>query len=179
MLCPSTFDSLKRFNYSCGYEYRPENSRFPVGRHPNDSSVVTFRGHQVRGTLIRCHFSPPTSSGSRYVYTGSSDGKVYIYNLDATIASIIDVSGEIFRARPWFRHWGSQKWDACVRDASWHPNATCLAASSWNGDELLTGTVTLHSWSSSTSLPARMNCLGEKDPPFYSIPSPVPERDDI
>lgn len=158
---PSTFDFLRRFSYC---DYRFQNS---ISRHPNDCSVVTFRGHQVRNTLIRCHFSPPNSSGSRYVYTGSSNGRVYIYNLDATIASIIDVYRETYETHPWCREWGNKKWDTCVRDASWHPNATCLAASSWNGYGLYTGTVTLHSWSCSTNLPVRLNCLGERDLSLY------------
>ncbi|RQM06663.1 hypothetical protein DH86_00001302 [Scytalidium sp. 3C] len=57
---------------------------------PNDNSLVTFRGHSVLRTLIRCHFSPPGSSDSRYVYSGSEDGKVYIWNMDATLAGTID-----------------------------------------------------------------------------------------
>ena len=115
------------------------------------------------------------------MYTGSSDGKVYIYNLDGTIASIIDVHRETFETRPLCREWGSKRWDTCVRDASWHPNATCLAASSWNGYGLYTGTVTLHSWSSSTDPPVRLDCWGEMDLSFYahqSIPIPGQEGDD-
>ncbi len=41
------------------YDYRWENydmdEWFP---HEHDNSVVTFRGHKVQRTLIRCHFSP-------------------------------------------------------------------------------------------------------------------------
>ncbi|OAA64373.1 WD repeat protein [Niveomyces insectorum RCEF 264] len=60
-------------------------------KHQYDNSVVAFRGHRVERTLIRCHFSPPGSSDGRYVYAASHSGKVYIWNLDATLAGIIDV----------------------------------------------------------------------------------------
>lgn len=38
------------------------------------------------------------------------------------------------------------RWKSCVRDASWHPNAPVIAASSWNGYGMSCGTVTSHSW---------------------------------
>ncbi|KAK6952515.1 hypothetical protein Daesc_007055 [Daldinia eschscholtzii] len=102
--------------------------------HPNDNSLVTFRGHEVLRTLIRCHFSPPGSTDSRYVYTGSHDGKVYIYNMDATIAAIIDVQKSTqalpelpgTQRRAWGGY-GSRSWSTVVRDASWHPTAPFIA----------------------------------------------------
>lgn len=112
------------FDYRFGryYEsdYRP---------HPHDCSVVTFRGHRVLKTLIRCHFSPPNSSDSRYVYSGSADGSVYIYNMDATIAGMINVKEATSQSRP--RTARERRvvatWKTCVRDASWHPNAPVIA----------------------------------------------------
>jgi hypothetical protein len=38
--------------------------------HPQDSSIMTYRGHAVLGTLIRCHFSPDVSTGQNYIYSG-------------------------------------------------------------------------------------------------------------
>jgi DDB1- and CUL4-associated factor 11 len=113
------------------WENYDDNDWFP---HPDDNSVVTFRGHKVLRTLIRCHFSPPGSTDSRYVYTGSHDGKVYVYNMDATIAGIIDVQKTSKnpaalpqRWRPHHRTHGFRDWKTCVRDASWHPNAPFIA----------------------------------------------------
>lgn len=118
----------------------PNSYREPPIKLPHDSSLVTYRGHSVHKTLIRCHFSPPTSTGSRYVYTGSSDGKAKIYNLDATIAGEVDVNAATLNTRPvdersnnsWYRDWdeGSNSrtsWKTCVRDVSWHPSAPVLA----------------------------------------------------
>ena len=105
-------------------------------QHPQDCSLVTFLGHSVLRTLIRCHFSPPDSTNSRYVFSGSEDGCVYIYNLDATLAGKIDVKSATFESRPRdpnaFRHSyhhtdDDGSWNTCVRDASWHPHAPMIA----------------------------------------------------
>lgn len=41
-----------------------------------DTSVMTYRGHTVVQTLIRCHFSPISTTGQRFIYTGCGTGKV-------------------------------------------------------------------------------------------------------
>ncbi|KAL1959638.1 hypothetical protein VTO42DRAFT_1673 [Malbranchea cinnamomea] len=161
MMTTARFDTMNPSIYSTGYDYRymqyPSDEYEP---NPNDCSVVTFRGHKVLKTLIRCHFSPPESTNSRYVYTGSADGKVYIYNLDATVAGIIDVAKASKDTRPfdpWMRESSyhmagvDPKWETCVRDASWHPSAPFIAATSWNGWDMTTGTCTLHSWDDDAS----------------------------
>lgn len=125
-------------------------------KHPHDNSVVTFRGHRVERTLIRCHFSPPGSSDGRYVYSASHSGKVYIYNLDATLAGVIDVreathetlsavaaeeerqaeagghnnGAAAINARNRSRQRRYTHGPLCVRDASWHPTAPILVGKS-------------------------------------------------
>jgi WD repeat-containing protein 23 len=47
-----------------------------------DTSVMTYRGHRVLQTLVRCHFSPEFTTGQRYIYTGCAAGRVvskYVY----------------------------------------------------------------------------------------------------
>ncbi|KAI5867414.1 WD40 repeat-like protein [Durotheca rogersii] len=151
-LNPRQYTRSRDFDYR--WDMYDENHWFP---HPNDNSVVTFRGHQVLCTLIRCHFSPPSSTNSRYVYSGSHDGKVYVYNLDATIASVIDVKASSSRSRPQptpYRRYNRSRdrgeWTTVVRDASWHPTAPFIAASSLNGWDTAYGTVTLHSYNESS-----------------------------
>lgn len=46
--------------------------------HPNDCSVMTYRGHAVLRTLIRCNFSPAETTGGQYIYSGSADGRVHV-----------------------------------------------------------------------------------------------------
>ena len=161
--------------YTTSFDYRfmtyDEKDYDP---HPHDCSVVTFRGHRVLKTLIRCHFSPPGSTNSRYVYSGSEDGRVYIYNLDGTLAGKIDVNQATYHSRPrdpdlYMSTYAPEEgrsrgaWKTCVRDASWHPGAPVIAgkcfnldqrmsesshfiATSWNGWGMSTGTCTTHSW---------------------------------
>lgn len=116
------------------YDYRMDDydpdTWFP---HPNDNSVVTFRGHKIQGTLIRCHFSPPGSTDSRYVYSGSHDGKIYVWNMDATLEATIDVgtsthwNGRIPGGGRQWRRGHPDRWNCCVREPYWHPNAPIIA----------------------------------------------------
>lgn len=138
MMTTAKFDRIDPNKYSTGFDYRfmsyAEEEYQP---HPHDCSVVTFRGHKVLKTLIRCHFSPHGSTNSKYVYSGSEDGSVYVYNLDATLAGKIDVAQASHQSRP--RHpdlyttsfemnpRGRASWKTCVRDASWHPTAPVVA----------------------------------------------------
>ncbi|WEW57487.1 hypothetical protein PRK78_002954 [Emydomyces testavorans] len=161
MMTPAKFDTIDPSKYSTGFDYRFMTfTDEDYQSHPYDCSVVTFRGHRVLKTLIRCHFSPPQSTNSRYVYTGSEDGKVYVYNLDATIAGVVDVAKATYLTRPMdpemydssyhFRRYEAE-WKTVVRDASWHPSAPILAATSWNGWGMSTGTCTLHCWNDDAS----------------------------
>jgi len=156
--------------FTTGFEYRMADYELRNWKkHPHDCSLVTFRGHSVLKTLIRCHFSPPGSTDSRYVYSGSYDGSVYIWNLDATLAGKIDVTEATEHLRQRERSpyeegfFGSSEFRTCVRDASWHPYVPMIAgkflfprtqfhsiykhtATSWNGWGTSLGTCTIHTW---------------------------------
>ncbi|KAK1351797.1 Ddb1- and cul4-associated factor [Heracleum sosnowskyi] len=85
-------------------------------RHPNDISLATYKGHEVFGAPIRCYFSPEKSTGQKYIYTGSADGSVYIYDLlsGAQVAKLDHHKG-------------------IIRDCSWHPYFPTLVNSSEDG----------------------------------------------
>jgi hypothetical protein len=68
-----------------------------------DRSVITYTGHSVAQTLIRCDFSPEHSTGFKYVITGSADGLVHIYDV---------LTGEVVKKIEGHR--------AIVRDVAWH-----------------------------------------------------------
>jgi WD repeat-containing protein 23 len=85
--------------------------------HPRDTSLVTFRGHQVLQTLIRAHFSPHYTS-MRYVYAGSADGNVYIWDAYRGGSPLRCLSGG---------H------DDVVRDCSWHPNVPLITSMGFDG----------------------------------------------
>lgn len=138
MVSTADFDRMDLKDYTTNFDYRfsPYESE-EYAPNPHDCSVVTFRGHSVLKTLIRCHFSPPSSSNSRYVYSGSEDGKVWIYNMDASVKGKIDVGEATRNTRPRMGGGGEygyemhgrhgSGWKTCVRDASWNPKAPVLA----------------------------------------------------
>jgi WD repeat-containing protein 23 len=127
-------DRINTSRYSQGWDYRrgPYSTRH-WQPHPNDCSLVTFRGHSVEKTLIRCHFSPPGSSDGRYVYSGSHDGKVYVWNMDATLKDTIDVGEATSYMRSGTResfdpyYGGPSQYKTVIRDASWHPVVPMIA----------------------------------------------------
>merc|ERR1719431_719154 len=84
-------------------------------RVEGDTSVMTYTGHTVLQTLIRCHFSPEFSTGQRYIYTGCAAGRVIIYDL---------LTGNIVKVLSGHK--------GCVRDVSWHPYLPELFSSSWD-----------------------------------------------
>jgi len=89
-----------------------------------DTSVMTYTGHTVLQTLIRCHFSPMNNTGQKYIYTGCAKGRVIIYDL---------LTGEIAAELA-----GHQ---ACVRDVSWNGDTLDLVSSSWDGSVVRWGPV--------------------------------------
>lgn len=61
------------------WDYRYMSYRRPRNlAHPEDCSVMVYRGHSVLRTLIRCHFSPRATTGQQYIYSGSADGRVHV-----------------------------------------------------------------------------------------------------
>jgi WD repeat-containing protein 23 len=147
-------EDLTQYTRYSEYDYRyMDDIDMDYSAHPKDNSVVTFRGHKVQRTLIRCHFAPPGSANSRYVYSGSSDGKVHVWNMDSTVAKIIDVGKATKGTR---RNDGRRRyfafdedegdWEACVRDVSWHPHAPVMAASAWNSYNMSRGTTSVHAF---------------------------------
>lgn len=104
-------------NYEWDYRWMDYPLRARELKHPCDQSVATYKGHSVLRTLIRCYFSPESSTGQKYIYTGSHDSCVYVYDL---------VTGAIVRRLMYHK--------STVRDCSWHPNYPMLVSSSWDGE---------------------------------------------
>ncbi|KAG6416248.1 hypothetical protein SASPL_123674 [Salvia splendens] len=104
-------------NYEWDYRWMNYPQRAKDFKHPHDQSVATYKGHSVLRTLIRCYFSPQYSTGQKYIYTGSHDSCIYIYDLvsGAQVAKL--------------QHHGST-----VRDCSWHPTYPVLVSSAWDGE---------------------------------------------
>ncbi|CAN1149864.1 LEC14B homolog [Linum perenne] len=98
------------------YRWMEYPERDKTMKHPRDMSLATYVGHSVLRTLIRCYFSPEYSTGKKYIYTGSSDNCVHIYDL-VSGAQVGCLDGH----------------EGPVRDCSWHPVHPILVSSSWDG----------------------------------------------
>lgn len=126
------FYGIHNFDYRYPTYRKPRHSA-----HPLDCSVMTYRGHSVLRTLIRCHFSPAETTGSQYLYSGSADGRIHIWSLDGTIVQVLDraktmaMSWEPSGPEPGIRRGG--RTGVCVRDVSWHSQEPVLMSAAWEG----------------------------------------------
>ena len=85
-------------------------------KHPRDRSVLTLRGHKVLGTLCRAYWSPLHTTGQKYIYSGSADGNIYIYDtVDGKEVERLEHHGDV------------------VRDCSWHPYLPIITSVSFDG----------------------------------------------
>jgi len=86
-------------------------------KDPNDCSLMTYKGsHSVTKTLIRAYLSPLETTGQKYIYSGSSDGSVVIYDV---------LTGELVETL--------EGHASVVRDVSWHPHLPYIVSTSWDG----------------------------------------------
>ncbi|XP_011264548.1 DDB1- and CUL4-associated factor 11 isoform X2 [Camponotus floridanus] len=106
---------VNRQHWDYRWQRMPEIMREPQVLD-GDTSVMTYYGHCVRKTLIRCRFSPNITTGQKYISTGDSRGRLIIYDL-LTGKIVLNIRG----------HRG------CVRDVSWHPYNHNIYTSSWDG----------------------------------------------
>ena len=95
--------------------------------------MYTFAGHEVLNTLIRCQFSPIETTGQRYVYTGSANGRIHIFDLlTGEKAMVLPRSGRASGADAnGYYNRGDSKGSPC-RDVSWHPHFPVLASTSFD-----------------------------------------------
>ncbi|ORY23259.1 WD40-repeat-containing domain protein [Naematelia encephala] len=159
-------DAVSRYGQP-RYDYR--NSRYPPPTrlaHPADASVMTFRGHSVLRTLIRCHFSPKESTGQSYIYSGSADGMIHVWSLDGRVVQFLNRAESVpLRASNGQyndpsapepvrrqRRYGAQVYESGLnytcRDVSWHGYEPTLMSTCWEVDAGYRrgGTVAKHEW---------------------------------
>ncbi|QDZ20893.1 WD40 repeat domain-containing protein [Chloropicon primus] len=85
-------------------------------KHPGDRSVMTFTGHKVVQTLIRCRWSPAETTGQRYVISGSQCGGLFVFDtLTGGTAGVLEHHKSV------------------LRDCDWHPHRPMLASVGWDG----------------------------------------------
>ncbi|XP_059485876.1 DDB1- and CUL4-associated factor 11 [Neocloeon triangulifer] len=113
-------DNTKQAVMDQNWDYRwqrvPKKLVNPRTKLEGDTSIMTYRGHSVLQTLVRCRFSPAATTGQRYIYTGCAAGRVIVYD---------SLTGKIERTLSGHR--------GCVRDVSWHPFNSEIISTSWDG----------------------------------------------
>uniref|UniRef100_A0A1B6CJX3 DDB1- and CUL4-associated factor 11 n=1 Tax=Clastoptera arizonana TaxID=38151 RepID=A0A1B6CJX3_9HEMI len=102
-------------NWDYRWQKVPKKLSNTKGNLKGDTSIMTYRSHSVLQTLIRCRFSPMTTTGQRYIYTGCSSGRVVIYDV---------LTGKVVKVLSGHR--------GCVRDVTWHPFQSEIVSTSWD-----------------------------------------------
>ncbi|KAF9425956.1 hypothetical protein BGZ94_007078 [Podila epigama] len=157
--------------HGTGFDYRmDEYYGSKSTTRQGDCSVMTFRGHKVLRTLIRCHFSPVQATGQRYLYTGSADGQVAIYRLDGTLVKKLDTNAA-------FQKYANSRRPASyiARDVSWHPNcpsiiSSCRTDRDYASYEDIGGGLVQHTFRMNESEP------GDSENEVEHLPPPRPRR---
>ena len=124
-------ETIDPLQWSSGWDYRyPPYKESRRRGNPHDCSLVTFKGHKVVSTLIRCHFSPPGSTDGRYVYSGSTDGCVWVWNMDGSVRATLQTSVASGQSYNYDDEdiFGTTRSQRIIRDVSWHPYAPILAS---------------------------------------------------
>mmetsp|Transcript_5107 Transcript_5107/g.13339 ORF Transcript_5107/g.13339 Transcript_5107/m.13339 type:complete len:584 (-) Transcript_5107:165-1916(-) len=101
------------------YRWQPYPADPEKIAHPSDQSLMTFTGHKVLQTLIRCRWSPMETTGQRYIFSGSQCGRLFVYDVVEGKQAAVYSSGD--------QH------SAVMRDCDWHPEQPLLASVSWDG----------------------------------------------
>ncbi|KIK70586.1 hypothetical protein GYMLUDRAFT_32627 [Collybiopsis luxurians FD-317 M1] len=146
------YERVSQYDYGVtNFDYRyPSYPKPRYKAHPSDCSVMTYRGHSVLMTLIRCHFSPAETTGSQYLYSGSADGRIHIWSLDGTLVQVLDRQKTlpIWVDPSGVEHPGgsdSSMYGACVRDVSWSSQQPALISAAWESQRH-GSTLARHEW---------------------------------
>ncbi|KAG1757821.1 WD40-repeat-containing domain protein [Suillus lakei] len=163
-------------NGASPYGHYPKPKR---AAHPRDCSVMTYRGHAVLRTLIRCHFSPAETTGGQYIYSGSADGKIHIWSLDGRIVQVLDRSKtsamSFDPSAEECRLPTSTHSTVCVRDVSWNGNEPMMMSAGWDGGHSLSKSVVArHEWKGLSKMSYGLEDWMEKQnlygfPPGYFV----------
>ncbi|KAI0217277.1 DDB1- and CUL4-associated factor 11 [Lamellibrachia satsuma] len=112
----ATRREVSRQNWDYRWQRVPKKVCKQRDKLDGDTSLMTYRGHNVLHTLVRSRFSPQHTTGQRYIYTGCATGAIVIYDI---------LTGRVVSRLDGHR--------ACVRDVSWHPYDHRLVSTSWDG----------------------------------------------
>ncbi|KAK2155981.1 hypothetical protein LSH36_224g01015 [Paralvinella palmiformis] len=76
-----TKQEVEKQNWDYRWQTHPARGLRHIKKIRGDSSLMTYRGHSILNTLIRCRFSPAHSTGQRYIYSGCATGAIVVYDV--------------------------------------------------------------------------------------------------
>ncbi|KAF5385331.1 hypothetical protein D9615_001190 [Tricholomella constricta] len=135
------FETVERKHFGVhNFDYRYPHYPGPkYAKHPLDCSVMTYYGHSVLRTLIRCHFSPMETTGAQYLYSGSADGRIHIWSLDGRVVQVLDraktLSMSFDPSEPEYPSTTARRASPCVRDVSWNSQEPVLMSTAWENNQ--------------------------------------------
>ncbi|KAG6830886.1 hypothetical protein H0H92_014037, partial [Tricholoma furcatifolium] len=159
-------EAVHYHNYGVdGFDYRyPPYPGPKLAAHPKDCSVMTYYGHSVMRTLIRCHFSPMETTGAQYLYSGSADGRIHIWSLDGRVVQVLDRNKtrpmSFDPSEPELPPGRSRSKGPCVRDVSWHSQEPVMMSAAWGYQD---STVARHEWKGLLKMRGALEDWVEKD----------------
>ncbi|KAG6868495.1 hypothetical protein C0993_002033 [Termitomyces sp. T159_Od127] len=162
------FEEVRRKRYGVpDFDYRyPPYPGPRVDKHPKDCSVMTYYGHSVLRTLIRCHFSPMETTGAQYLYSGSADGRIHIWSLDGRVVQVLDRSMTLpltfDPSQPELPSMRSRRRAPCVRDVSWHSQEPVMMSAAWESS-MSGSTIARHEWKGLLRMRGALEDWVEKD----------------
>ncbi|KAM9968817.1 hypothetical protein ACTFIW_000218 [Dictyostelium discoideum] len=101
------------------------------GSNSKDVSLMSYRGHQVVQTLIRCYFSPIETTAQKYIYSGSFNGIIYIY--DVLTGKLVKTLTDIPQNNSQSNYQNNPQRLHLIRDLAWSPNSLNLISGNWDG----------------------------------------------
>ncbi|CAG7847671.1 LEC14B protein [Serendipita indica DSM 11827] len=186
----TSFLEVRKQDYGIpDFDYRAQAYPKPkYDHHPQDCSVMSYRGHSVLRTLIRCNFSPAETTGSRYILSGSADGMVHIWSLDGTLVQRMDrsdvnemgydPSGTEYSPSNMVKQRGEYRaTQLVVRDVAWHSQEPVVMSCSWATQERPYSEVAKHEWKGLNKLGGRLEDFIERErQEARERPIPAPPR---
>ncbi|XP_039286743.1 DDB1- and CUL4-associated factor 11 [Nilaparvata lugens] len=127
---------LMRHDWDYRWQKVPRKLIHGKSKLEGDTSLMTYRGHLVLQTLIRCHFSPAFTTGQSFIITGCASGQALVYDV-LTGKIVKEYDGHL----------------CCVRDVAWHPYRSEIVTTSWDN--------TIKCWSHDNPVCSESDCDDE------------------
>lgn len=113
------------------FDYKRPSS-YPSKTKRKRQLIDDISGHTVSQERIKCHFSPSATTGGQYIYSGSEDDRIYIWDIDGSLLSVLHDTRKDPRVKDPSAIPGAMPSifnpSRVIRDVNWHPQMPALYA---------------------------------------------------